>query len=395
MIVKVGFFHDTYMHQGKDGNTYSTGFPYTLWQERYLQVFDELVICTRQGNQVIEEYESYRVSNGPHVFLNLNLFYKSPVQMFYCKRKITKPIAEVVAQVDACIIRMPSVMGVLAVQECIKQNKPWAVEVVACCWDSLWNYGNIKGKLLAPIMYFLNKHYIKRSKYAIYVSQEFLQRRYPCKGVTTYASDVNIKELEEDALDKRLKKIGSMNKEKNIVLGLIGSLNVEFKGHHVAIQAIRLLKDKGYKVTLRCLGAGNKERWIKVCEKLGVQKEVEFSGILPSGEPVLEWMDDIDIFVMPSLQEGLPRSMIEAMSRGCPVIGARTGGIPELIEKEFIVERKNAVQISELVIRLIQKENLMRQQAKRNFTVAKMYEKNKMNKKREEFFKEFKKSVKN
>ena len=49
--------------------------------------------------------------------------------------------------------------------------------------------------------------------------------------------------------------------------------------------------------------------------------------------------DNIDVFIMPSLQEGLPRSMVEAMSRGCNVIGSRVGGIPELLDDNFHIMR--------------------------------------------------------
>ncbi len=53
-------------------------------------------------------------------------------------------------------------------------------------------------------------------------------------------------------------------------------------------------------------------------------------------EDVFNWLETIDIYTQPSRQEGLPRALIEAMSRGLPAFGARTAGIPELLEKEFI-----------------------------------------------------------
>ena len=56
---------------------------------------------------------------------------------------------------------------------------------------------------------------------------------------------------------------------------------------------------------------------------------------------MFELLDECDIYLQPSLQEGLPRSVIEAMSRGCACIGAATAGIPELLESEYVVKRKS------------------------------------------------------
>ncbi len=390
--MKVGFFHDARLYKGEDKQMYSIGFSYTLW-ERYLEVFDEMVICTREADEIINDYSNYKVSSGKNVSFKLNKAYKNPMQILTKPKNVIQPISDVIKDVDACIIRLPSVIGILAVRECIKQNKPWAIEVVACTWDSLWNYGNIKGKLFAPIMYIMNKLYIKKASYALYVSKQFLQRRYPCKGINAGVSDVNIEKVEKDIIDKRLQKIDNIKSTDTITLGLIGSLNVEYKGHRYAIKAIKELKDNGYNVVLKCLGGGTKDKWEELSRNLGVSDRVEFCGILQSGKPVLDWIDNIDIFVMPSLQEGLPRSMVEAMSRGCNVIGSRTGGIPELIEDSFIFDAKDYKKLSELVIGIINNKELSKKQSIRNSLEASKYIKTNLEKERLAFWNKFKHSI--
>lgn len=387
--MKAAFFHDTKLSKGEDGRYYSPSFSYKLWQ-RYLEVFDELIICTRESNEIISNYERYGLSSGENVEFKLNKRYKNPVQFFIDRRKIRKPIKEVVREADCCIVRLPSIIGILAVKECIKQNKPWAVEVVACCWDSLWNYGNIKGKILAPIMYLLNRYYIKNTKYSIYVSKDFLPKRYPCKGIVANVSDVNIESVDEKVLYKKLERINTLNDKMTINLGLIGSLDVDYKGHKTAILAVKEMKERGYSIKLKCLGGGKKDRWVKLCEKIGIENDVEFCGTLPSGKPVLEWIDNIDVFIMPSLQEGLPRSMVEAMSRGCNVIGSRVGGIPELLDDNFIINPKDYNQLSNLVINLIEDKGKMLNQSKNNFSEARKYIKDELDKERLAFWNTFK-----
>ena len=71
-------------------------------------------------------------------------------------------------------------------------------------------------------------------------------------------------------------------------------------------------------------------------------------------EEIMKWLDSIDIYIQPSLQEGLPRSLIEAMSRGCLSIGSSTAGIPELLNKSYIFKRKNVRQLVDRILSLIE-----------------------------------------
>ena len=64
--------------------------------------------------------------------------------------------------------------------------------------------------------------------------------------------------------------------------------------------------------------------------------------------------------------------MIEAMSRACPAIGAKTAGIPELIAPECVVKRKSARAIAETVLRIANREKLA-ELAEQNFESAKEY----------------------
>ena len=52
-------------------------------------------------------------------------------------------------------------------------------------------------------------------------------------------------------------------------------------------------------------------------------------------DKVFEWLDTIDLYVQPSLTEGMPRAAIEAMSRGCPVVVSDVGGLKNLVDKNI------------------------------------------------------------
>ena len=121
------------------------------------------------------------------------------------------------------------------------------------------------------------------------------------------------------------------------------------------------------------VGDGNRERLEKIISDLGVEDQVEFMGVM-THERVFEWLDSIDIYIQPSRQEGLPRALIEAMSRGLPCIGARTGGIPELLpeNKIFSNTSNNIREICDLLKSMNKDE--MRSDAVRNYHESENYE---------------------
>lgn len=68
---------------------------------------------------------------------------------------------------------------------------------------------------------------------------------------------------------------------------------------------------------------------------LGLKSNVVFTGYQDS----TEWYPKFDVFILPSLSEGFPLTILEALSSGVPCLATRVGGIPEILEDEFIVER--------------------------------------------------------
>ncbi len=381
--MKLAFFHDARLKKYED-NYYTSGGLTNDYLQRYLKDFTSITLCTREENIEKEKIGKLSIVSGKNINFDtvkkINIF-----SLLFGKQK--KKIVKNIKDSDFVIIRMPSIIGVIACKEINKINKKYLIEMVGCPFDALWNYGTILGKIAAPIMYILNKYYIKKAQNVVYVSNEFLQRRYPNKNNNLGCSDVNIKQVSNDVLQQRIRKIENKKEGATVKLGLIGSLNVKYKGHNIAIKAISKLKDK-YNIELHFLGVGNKENWINLVKKYKVNDIVYFDGTLPGGEEVYKWLDDIDIYLMPSLQEGLPRALIEAMSRGCPCIGTKVGGIPELIGEECIIPRKNEKKLAYKIVELINDKEKMKSIAKRNFYKSQEYEREKLDEKMDKFRKE-------
>ena len=109
---------------------------------------------------------------------------------------------------------------------------------------------------------------------------------------------------------------------------------------------------------------------------------------------MINWYKMIDIYVQPSKQEGLPRSVIEAMSVGCPVAGSNIAGIPELIDGEYLFNPNRNAQIQFVITEMLSDRNKLLKQAARNFEKAKEYNLKDIEKRRQEVFCEYKDFVK-
>jgi glycosyltransferase involved in cell wall biosynthesis len=113
------------------------------------------------------------------------------------------------------------------------------------------------------------------------------------------------------------------------LLGIIGRLT-EQKGHRYLLHALpRLLKQWP---DLKCLFVGEGEleqRLIAEADRLGIRACCLFAGVRRDIPAILA---GADLLVLPSVSEGFPFVLLEALAVGCPVVASRVNGVPELVE---------------------------------------------------------------
>ncbi|MBB6674813.1 glycosyltransferase family 4 protein [Cohnella nanjingensis] len=383
--------HDHMFYYNESGRYYSGGkLPYKVWQ-RYLNVFDQMTVVGR-GRKLPAEADTTgkTLSSGPNVEFLVMPSLSNPVNKLTKKGYVERMLTDAILQADAVIARLPSELGAEAIRLARKFGKPFAVEVVACAWDGLWNYGNVQGKLYAPFSYQKTRALVRQAPFAIYVTDAFLQRRYPNKtGRIGVCSNVEIAEPPSEVLERRLARIRNKPADEPLVFGLIGSLNGRTKGIEVALRALARIRDKLPPFEFRILGDGAQDRWKALADRLSLGDAVKFCGVLPSGQAVWEWLDGIDHYLQPSFQEGLPRAAIEAMSRGCPVIGSTAGGIPELIPPDCLHKPGNDRQLAERILAFAGRTEELIAQAERNFARSADFVKTKLDDQRERFWQSF------
>ena len=303
------------------------------------------------------------------------------------RREYRKTVLAEIKPDRAVIVRVPSSSGTIAADHCHKIGKPFLAEAIGCPWDSLWNH-SLKGKIMAPSAWESFRRVMRNAPYSVYVTNEFLQRRYPTKGITAAISDVELRPMEQSVLDARLAHI--RNHSGKMKIATSGGL-VAYKGQQFVIEALAKLKAKGntnYEYHLA--GNGDDETLRKLAKELGVDDQVIFEGRL-AHEQVFLFLDEMDLYIQPSLQEGLPRAVMEAMSRGLPALGAHTGGIPELLGEKYIFPRKGVDAIANMLPAITPEE--MECMAARNFERAKDYQKETLTKRRFELYSSFAKAA--
>lgn len=385
--LKVLFAYNGRVEVDKQGQYYGNELNDSL-VERY-QFFGERVsflVRTRpiQNEQVgqLQQFKNKYLTilpvpehNHPRLFL----------RHFFTIRKLVK---QAVQSHDVIIARQPSIIGRFAVKYARQLGKPYMIEAVGCPWDALFNY-NWLGKIYAPYAYMKMKSTLKSAPYVLYVTDQFLQRRYPNSGHHVGVTDVVLGEADPQALAKRLERTSRQQSGAPLILGTAAGLDVPYKGQAYVVRAIALLKSKGLHFKYQLIGKGNGNAIKRLAKELGVEEQVEVIGQIPHNR-VFAFFDEIDIYVQPSKQEGLPRSMVEAMSRACPCIGSNAGGIPELLDDDCVFPKGNYRRLAEILEHFSQKKLL--EQAKRNYELSLKFELSLMEKKRHEFYEDFRKS---
>ena len=226
----------------------------------------------------------------------------------------------------------------------------------------------------------LIKHWTKVSHVSTchgFFKPKLVRRLFPCWGEETIAISEPVKEhlvrdmgVRADAItvihngidaerfspcisaDRRAykKKLGFAD---GPLVGIIARLS-DVKGHRYLIEAMKTVSISFPDARLLIVGEGKMHHdlngWTQC---LNLQEYVRF---VPSVSDTRDVLSALDVFVMPSLHEGLGLALMEAMAAGCPVVGSAVGGIKSLIQHEvtgLLSKPADADSIAAAIIRFL------------------------------------------
>jgi glycosyltransferase, group 1 family protein len=376
-----------------NGNLYVDGNLNDKIFQRYLSYCNELAVFLREESKTYEECIAKQkfnaITKNPKIKILTTpdlVVPKTRILSLKIRNKIKSDLKKAIKDADKIIVRSPgNFYTINAAKIAKKLHKPLLVEVTGYIYDGYRYHGTKLGPIVARYYDEAARKIIRESDYVLYVTENFLQSHYPTKGKQLGCSDVEISQLDPQVLVKRLEKI-SKNKDA-LTLGTIGFLHIPLKGQQDVIRAVKILKDRGYKIRYQLVGIGDSTRLKYLVRELDLEDEVKFVGGLPHDQ-VLEWLQHIDIYIQPSYVEGVCRSVIEAMAMACPTIVSNGGGNIELCNPEFVFNRGDVNAIVELLLKMNQKARI--KYAKINFERASSYVKNSLDQKRDQFYSQFK-----
>ncbi|WP_163381069.1 glycosyltransferase family 4 protein [Cyclobacterium sp. SYSU L10401] len=388
MIKKVLFIHDGPRWKDASGIQFGTSVDICMF-ERYQYLGEEVCFMMR----VFERSDTENLFNlndkGLHI-IEVPPFNRPHLLKNYRKSKLI--IQESIQKFDILVIRLPSTIGSIAVALAEKLNIPYLIEVVACPWDSLTNH-SLLGKLYAPVSKKKLSNLVRKAPFVMYVTEVFLQNRYPNDYKNIGVSDVMLNVIPEDQIEKKMKHYAKFDGDDKprLRLGTLAVVDLPYKGHDIVLKAIKRLKKSGFELDYKIAGNGDFSQLSMLIERYELQNNVHYIGVLDHKE-VFNFLRDIDVYVQPSRTEGMPRALIEAMSMGCACIGSNAGGIPELLQEEAIFPSKNVKALVEK-LKAFNNKNLLIEQCKVNFIRAKDYQFYKLEQKRHAFYDTFLNSI--
>jgi glycosyltransferase involved in cell wall biosynthesis len=144
-----------------------------------------------------------------------------------------------------------------------------------------------------------------------------------------------------------------------LFLGLVGRR----KGIYDLLEAFKEALNQVPEIHLTVGGNGEVEKARLLADNLEINKNITFAGWV-GGEQKEHLLKRASFYVLPSYNEGLPVSLLEAMSWNMPVISTRVGGIPELVDHGidgFLIDAGDQKSLSESIALLARNEKLRQQ----------------------------------
>lgn len=226
--------------------------------------------------------------------------------------------------------------------------------------------------LLTPIWKWIDS-FVQKKTHFIAVNSEAIKNEM----VNKYNfNPQKIKIVRNGVLDQQISKV---NHSEKITIGFISRIEAA-KGVNELLEAYRKISLEFPSVELLIAGSGSLETLVK--EQAKECPRLKFLGHI-SGD-LSEVLKQIDIFTLPSYQEGLPYSVIEACMASCAIVASNVGGIPEIIthnKSGLLVSPRDADSLYSSLKNLIEDKDLRlkfaqmaRVEYEEQFTLDKMKE---------------------
>lgn len=220
-----------------------------------------------------------------------------------------------------------------------------------------WSFTEGVSSIKRSLFLFLEKITSKMAKKIITVS-DYDRNLALSYGVS---SEKYLVTVHNGVSDKLLESRG--DKDNNVIQFIMVARFEDQKDQRRLLLALAKVKDLDWKIQF--VGDGPNLSGVKLlCEELGLRERVEFSGACYD---IAERLNKSDVFILLSHWEGLPLTILEAMSASLPIIASDVGGVSETIDEAcgILIAQNDDSLLIEMLRRFIQSEEM-----RKNFGVS-------------------------
>lgn len=374
-------------HQGK---YYAASQDKLDFYQRYLRVFERVrLVCRCEEEDQLKDSRIPLDLDSRIEYVPIPSFH-GPIQ--YVKKFISVGMAmkRAVNGCDAAVLRIPSTVA-LRVGETVKRKRiPYACEVVFDAYDEYCGEHGIH-KLLWKNIDKQMRSLCKDAEGISCVTANYLQQHYFSEKPDAFTSNYSSLSLPKSFFGSEKK----YPTHKPFVIAHIAN-QVTFKGrkgHVQIIDAIEQLQQRGIDVKVRFAGKdyfGDQKKLEEYARAKGVGERIQYLGYL-NRKSIDDLLEQADLYVMPTMAEGLPRVIIEAMAKGLPCISTPVSGNPELVDEHFLVPYYDTALLADRIEELLSNAAVYEMQSKENFTRSLQYEATLLESRRDKFYQELKK----
>jgi glycosyltransferase involved in cell wall biosynthesis len=239
----------------------------------------------------------------------------------------------------------------------------------------VWEHHHLGTRLLNGVTYWRNDHVFAVSRQvldSIKVPRPFSMLPMPVAETLHHGVDL-------DALDRVEAAYDSVREELGIavdapIVGTVANFR-RLKGHHLLLQAALSVRRSFPEARFVLVGRGPIEQEIRrATQDLGLNGSIVFAGFRIDAPRV---MSAFDVFVLPSIHEGLPIALVEAMALGRPVVATRVGGLPEVVRdgtEGFLVPSGDPVALADAIVTILGSHSLREQMGRAGRRRAKEFD---------------------
>ncbi|MFV8813820.1 glycosyltransferase [Aerococcus urinaeequi] len=378
-----------------NGQVYTEVTADTNFWNRYLEIFEEVLVCARMYDATPDfNPNNYLLSSRDRVeFIGLPDFYGS-AGLVKNSLKTRKIVSKAVKMADRIIFRAPSPISLVAYPVIKKSRKPFAAELMMNP-RTAYSKKALNNKLQPFIQFAITKQtedICWNANGVSYVTEKVLQDLYPSRSIVLgetqeffNASYSTITLKENDFATNK-----SLNTNP-ITLVHSGKMEDYRKGQIIFLKIIKNLVNLGINVKGVLIGDGSKRiEFENLAKDLNIHTNIKFTGWLSGYSKVQEELSMGDIFVFPTIGEGLPRSVIEAMANGLVCVSSPVDGVTELIQNELLADFDDIDKFVEIITNLIDNKEQMEEISSQNIKLSKKYHIDNLSKNRAEFYRKLK-----